>query len=51
MGESKHWISEWERDILELRNNEDYGCIFECNLEYLKELNCLHKDLPLAPEN
>ena len=41
---------EWKELILELSEDEDFGYIFECDLEYHKELHNTHKDLPLAPE-
>ena len=52
------WVKEEEinhfhdniKNILDLLDDDEYGYIFEVDLEYPTELQELHNDYPLAPE-
>lgn len=45
-------MCEWEQDILNLKDDDETGYMFEVDLEYPKELHStsLHDNFPLAPE-
>ena len=45
-------MSEWEQDILSLKDDDDTGCMFEVDLEYPEKLHLdkMHDNFPLAPE-
>ena len=45
-------MCEWEQDILNLKDDDETGYIFQVDLEYPKELHStsLHDNFPLAPE-
>ena len=44
------WIDPKEFDLNKYNSNSSKGCVFEADLEYLKELRKLHNDYPLAPD-
>ena len=44
------WIDSKEFDFNEYTNNSLKGCLFEDDLEYLKDLRELHNDYPLTPD-
>ena len=44
------WIDSKEFDFNEYTNNSFKGCLFEDDLEYLKELRELHNDYPLTSD-
>ena len=44
------WIDSKEFDFNEYTNNSLKGCLFEDDLEYLKELRELHNDYPLTSD-
>ena len=39
-----------ELDFSRMKDNDELGYIYECNLEYPTELHDKHSDYPLAPE-
>lgn len=46
------WMTEDELNNWEsLTSEESVGCVLEVDLEYPKELHCLHNDYPLCPES
>lgn len=47
------WMDESQLDlqsILSIKQDSDYGCIVQVDLQYPSELHDMHRDLPLAPE-
>lgn len=43
--------SELKEKILSLKDDDDYGYVFEFNIDYNEELHDLHNNLPLFPEH
>ena len=39
-----------ELDVDQIKDDNEYGYIYECDLEYPEELHDKHSDYPLAPE-
>ena len=44
------WIDPKGFDLNKYNSNSSKGCVFEVDLEYLKELRKLHDDYPLASD-
>lgn len=45
------WVDPYSINIDALRDDDEFGYIFEVDLAYPKELHETHKDLPLCPEH